>query len=107
MENLITSVSEKQIFDLLGRQSGTLFLYIFTPLCGTCKLAEQMLQIAISTENSSVVYKTDANFTPKLIEAFKVQSVPCLLVFENGNLVDKHYAFKSVQDVYEIIKAER
>lgn len=106
MENLLIETSEYDFLDQVKQSIHTCFVFMYTPLCGTCKLAEHMLQIARSTGNTYMVYKLDANFSPQLIELYKIQSVPCLIVINSQNSIEKHYAFKSVQDVYEIIKVE-
>ena len=83
---------------------GKLFVYIYTPMCGTCKVAEQMLRIASEVGDSHVVHKLDANFSPRIISKYEISSVPCLLVIQGGRRFEKQYAFKSVQDVFERIK---
>jgi thioredoxin-like negative regulator of GroEL len=104
MHKKIIDLNENEIFDVLNDQSAFCVIYVFTPLCGTCKLAERLIQIATLSGQTNNVYKIDANYSPNLIRKFEIESVPCLIVVNNGELINKHYALKSVQDVFEIIR---
>lgn len=78
-------------------------IYFYTPLCGTCQVASRMLQVI---ENMADVKmgKMNLNFYPELAERFEIESVPCLLLFKHGKLVEMIYAFHSVPFIYEKIK---
>jgi thiol-disulfide isomerase/thioredoxin len=79
-------------------------LYVYTPMCGTCQLAERMLQVVEELFPHIPFYKTDINYMPERAVAWKIESVPCLLLFDRGDIVKKLYAFHSVPYLYETIK---
>lgn len=97
-------INEVTFRDQIEKTKEKLFIYFYTPLCGTCKVAEKMLTIASSVGNTDDIYKIDANFSPWSITNYKIKSVPCLLIVNPDKSFEKNYVFKSVQDVYEIIK---
>lgn len=78
-------------------------LYFYTPLCGTCQLASRMLQI-IEQMVEINMGKMNLNYFPEIAEEFAIESVPCLLFFKNGEVVETVYAFQSVPYLYEKIK---
>lgn len=84
-----------------GKQ-GILFLY--TPFCGTCQLAERMLGIIEKMMPELDIGKADINYLPDLAEQFKIESVPCLLLFNDEDIQEKIYAFRSVPYLFEKIK---
>jgi thioredoxin 1 len=88
---------------LLGED--TKFLYLYTPLCGTCQVAGKMLSVVEQLMPNSNWLKADLNFFPALAEEYAVESVPCLLVLRNNQLVKKIYAFHSVPYLYENVKS--
>ncbi|WAA09932.1 thioredoxin family protein [Fervidibacillus albus] len=79
--------------------SGTLYLY--TPLCGTCKVAGKMVEVLHEMFPKLSMGKADVNYLPDLAGKFQIESVPCLLLFKNGEVIEKIYAFYSVPFLYE------
>jgi thiol-disulfide isomerase/thioredoxin len=84
--------------------TGPLILYLYTPFCGTCQLAKKMLTVVEAALPSLDIYMANLNFLPKQALDWGIESVPCLLVFENGSVIHKKYAFHSVEHVYQILK---
>lgn len=80
------------------------FLYLYTPLCGTCQLAKKMLTIVEEAIPSLTIYMKDLNYIPTYAEKWKIESVPCLLILQNGEIKLKKYAFHSLEHIYEVIK---
>ncbi|MNF08524.1 Thioredoxin [compost metagenome] len=79
-------------------------LFFYTSMCGTCKLAEKMLEISIATGPVISISKLNINFSPVLLDVWKISSVPCLIVLENGNPVQVEYAMRSVVDLYQWLR---
>ncbi|MFT8323512.1 MAG: thioredoxin family protein [Bacillus sp. (in: firmicutes)] len=79
-------------------------LYLYTPLCGTCMVASKMLNVVQAIMKEQQFAKIDLNYAPQLAETYKVESVPCLLIFRQGKLKEKIYAFQSVPYLVDIIQ---
>ncbi|MGM9925052.1 MAG: thioredoxin family protein [Bacillus sp. (in: firmicutes)] len=82
----------------------SLCLYLYTPICGTCQVASKMLAVVQEIVPSVELGKSDVNYVRELAEAYQVESVPCLLIFQAGDLREKIYAFKSVPYLLEKFK---
>ncbi|WP_424767609.1 thioredoxin family protein [Paenibacillus sp. sgz302251] len=91
---------QKQIHEVSGRTA----VFFYTPLCGTCKIGERMLEIAEVAGISVPLFKLNINFAPRLRDEWQIASVPCLVLLENGKPVQKEYAMKSVDHVYLMLK---
>ncbi|WP_257349731.1 thioredoxin family protein [Pseudalkalibacillus decolorationis] len=79
-------------------------LFIYTPLCGTCKLANQMLHVAdeaLSDRSPNEIYECNINIYPRFAEKWKIESVPCLLFIKNGKVQERLYSFQSVDRIYQ------
>lgn len=79
-------------------------LYLYTPMCGTCQLAKRMLEVIEQLFPYIPFYQADINYMPERAIEWKIESVPCLLVFHHGTMCQKLYAFHSVPHLYETIK---
>jgi thioredoxin-like negative regulator of GroEL len=78
-------------------------IYFYTPLCGTCQVASRMLQI-IEKMVDIEIGKVNLNYHSNLAKQFEIESVPCLIFFRKGKVVDTVYAFHSVPFLYEKLK---
>ncbi|WP_409290186.1 thioredoxin family protein [Peribacillus sp. SCS-37] len=86
-------------------QNGETFcFYLYTPLCGTCHVASKMLGVVEELLPGLPMGKADLNYMPGTAEQFEVESVPCLLLFKDGRLLQKIYAFQSVPFLYDTLK---
>jgi hypothetical protein len=87
----------------LEHDTGAYAIFLYTPMCGTCKLAERMLDIIITMEPSLQIYKSNINLLAKFSQTWQVESMPCLLIMDKGELLRKIYAMRSVDDLYKIL----
>lgn len=95
-------LTEEQLKEIEEKEK--IVLYLYTPLCGTCQLAKKMLTVVEAAIPSLTIYMKDLNFIPRYAEKWKVESVPCLLVIEKGEIKYKKYAFHSIEHLYESLK---
>jgi thioredoxin 1 len=82
----------------------TFCLYLYTPMCGTCQLASKILSVSLELFPDITCGKMNMNFSKNLAKQYEIESVPCLLIFVEGKLVKKIYAFQSVPYLYEVLK---
>lgn len=86
------------------KQGQSFAVYIYTPMCGTCKLGAKMLDVSLRTLPEVRVVALDINFAHELASQWLVESVPCLLIFQKGLMQQKVYALQSVTYVYTLLK---
>ncbi|MBU9723893.1 MULTISPECIES: thioredoxin family protein [Bacillaceae] len=81
------------------------FIFLHTPMCGTCKLARKYLEVIEYMEDTPSLYDIDINVLGNsCIVEWGIQSVPCLAIVKDGQLVNKMFAFESVTKIYEFIR---
>ncbi len=78
--------------------------YLYTPMCGTCQVASKMLEVVEALLPNVQIGKANLNYTENLAIEQQIESVPCLLIAENGQIRDKIYAFQSVPHLYGRLK---
>ncbi|KAB7707258.1 thioredoxin [Bacillus aerolatus] len=76
-------------------------VYAYTPICGTCQLAGKMIDVVEKVADDFRWVRLDLNYYESFAIEHAVESVPCLLIFKDGQLKEKLYAFQSVPHVYE------
>ena len=75
--------------------------YLYTPLCGTCQVAGRMMEVVDELAKDIPIGKANLNYMEDLAVDYEIESVPCLLISENGEIREKIYAFQSVPNVVE------
>ncbi|CAG9620822.1 thioredoxin family protein [Sutcliffiella rhizosphaerae] len=76
----------------------------FTPMCGTCQVAKRMLEITKELFPQLTFGMIDVNYIQELAVEWEIESVPCLMIFRNGKVEEKIYAFRSVEYLYHLFK---
>lgn len=89
---------------LAVEQGSTFCLYVYTPMCGTCQVASKILTVSLELVPQLLVGKMNINFFPNMAMQYAIESVPCLLIFKQGKLLSKVYAFQSVPYIYNLLK---
>ena len=79
--------------------------YLYTPMCGTCQVASKMMDVVKELVPNVRMGKANLNYVQEIASLYQVESVPCLLITENGQLKEKIYAFNSVPFLYEKLKS--
>ncbi|WP_134701466.1 thioredoxin family protein [Ammoniphilus sp. YIM 78166] len=79
------------------------YLYLYTPLCGTCKVGEKMLEVVMEMLPDVPLYKMNINLVPQLAEEWRIESVPCLISMQDKTPIHKVYAMRSVVDLYKVL----
>lgn len=94
-------VTEEIIQDLIinGKDNHASIFYCYTPLCGTCNLARQMLEQWEQDTPNGTLYSVNLNLNRNIPLKWKIKSVPFVAVFVNGVKVHEFYAFHSVENV--------
>ncbi|WP_421617783.1 thioredoxin family protein [Brevibacillus sp. TJ4] len=87
------------------REQRTFALFVYTPMCGTCKLAARMLDVAQEALPQAEIYQINVNGSPGIATHWQITSVPALLLFVDGQLAERHYALHSVGFVFDVLKS--
>ena len=79
--------------------------YLYTPMCGTCQVASKMLTVVTELLPDLEIGKANLNYVQEIAGLYEVESVPCLIITENGKVKEKVYAFQSVPNLYNKLKS--
>ncbi|NBI27513.1 thioredoxin [Chengkuizengella marina] len=88
-------VLNKENFDQTISQGVTLVDF-WAPWCGPCKIQLPIVeQLAEELEGKVTIGKVNVDENSELAALYSVQSIPTLLVFQNGEVVDKMIGLQS------------
>ncbi|MFD1774535.1 thioredoxin family protein [Paenibacillus rhizophilus] len=104
----MNEMNEIELLEAIDRSGAPLAVFLETPLCGTCKAARRMLDVAghlLPLETKLI--SGNINLLPNIVSQYRISSVPALLVFDadRNRPPHIHYAFYSVERVLEYIRS--
>ena len=72
--------------------------------CGPCKmLAPNIEAIAEEYEGKAQICKVDVDEYPKLATQYEIYSIPTILIFKDGELVERMTGFRAKSQIAEIL----
>ncbi|MBP3950648.1 thioredoxin family protein [Bacillus suaedae] len=97
-------ITNDELHKKLESREPLTIIFIYTPLCGTCKLAEKMIRIVEEMLPTLPIYSLNVNHAAGFAQTWKVKSVPALYVFQKGFGTKQIYAFHSIMNVHQLLK---
>ena len=82
-------------FELEAKKSAVAVVDFSATWCGPCKMLAPVLETVSEKLGDKVdFYNVDVDDAPELAAAYRVNSVPCLVLMKSGNFTDQSIGFK-------------
>jgi thioredoxin 1 len=78
----------------------------WAPWCGPCKMLSPVIEeIASQYNGKAKVFKVNTDENISLATKFQITSLPCLMLFKNGEVLNKIVGFRSKGDIEKLINS--
>lgn len=75
--------------------------------CGPCKTQAPILkQVAAKVGDKARILKIDVDKNPSVAQAYKIQSVPTLIIFKKGKIIWKASGVRMADELTSLLLAE-
>lgn len=99
------NVSAKKFTDEVINSNIPVLVDFWAPWCGPCQmLAPHLERLAKSYEKKLKVCKVNVDEAPDVATQYSVMSIPTLLIFKNGEIMEKRVGVMSVADLEKFIQ---
>ena len=72
--------------------------------CGPCRMLHPILEKLENELNDVKIYSVDVDDNEDLARQFGIMSIPSLILFDNGNIVDKKIGFMDYEQLLNWLK---
>ena len=91
--------SQQQIMDYHAHAQSTRAVFMYSPLCGTCKVAERMIQLILQMDDHIHIVKNNMLYSPQLVQDWKIKSIPAIVIVGNQQVKHIRYHMQSVDEL--------
>ncbi|CAC8495017.1 Thioredoxin [Staphylococcus aureus] len=85
-------------------ESGVQLVDFWATWCGPCKMIAPVLEeLAADYEGEADILKLDVDENPSTAAKYEVMSIPTLIVFKDGQPVDKVVGFQPKENLAEVL----
>ncbi|WP_053038774.1 thioredoxin [Staphylococcus aureus] len=85
-------------------ESGVQLVDFWATWCGPCKMIDPVLEeLAADYEGKADILKLDVDENPSTAAKYEVMSIPTLIVFKDGQPVDKVVGFQPKENLAEVL----
>lgn len=99
---MVTEITENEFNEKISK--GKVLVDCYAPWCGPCRMLGPIIDAVASENKEYSFYKLNVDDSEEVAVKYGIMSIPCLLVFENGELKETSIGLKSKDEVEELLK---
>ncbi len=98
----VISLTNSNFDEVIATSTQPVLVDFWATWCGPCKMVSPIVD-EIAEEEDVTVGKVNVDEEPELASRFGVMSIPTLLVFEGGKLVNKAVGARPKDDILDLL----
>ena len=99
---MVTEITEKEFNEKISK--GKVLVDCYAPWCGPCRMLGPVVEAVASENKEYSFYKLNVDDSEEVAVKYGIMSIPCILIFENGELKNISVGFKSKDELEELLK---
>ena len=103
----LINVTDEEFQNTILEKKGLCLVDFWAEWCGPCKMIGPLVEeLANEFEGKAIIGKVDVDTNPEVSAKFGIRSIPTLLVFKGGKIVDKQVGAVPKSVLSEKIEAQ-
>ena len=105
MSGKLVDIGDANFEDQVLKAEGTVLVDFWAPWCAPCRIVSPVVEeIAESMGDSIKICKVNVDENPQLAARFGISSIPSLLIFKDGEVVNQHVGLASKAQLRSMIE---
>ena len=102
---MIHHIENNQINSEVIKNDKLVIIDFFATWCGPCKmLGPELEKLANNVEDDVIIIKVDVDQYPELANQYRIQSVPTLIRFNKGQIVQQVAGYRPYPQLVNMVK---
>lgn len=99
---MVKKIDSKEFKEVI--KDGKVVVDLFATWCGPCKMLSPILDEISEEITTTKFFKIDVDDNSDVAREYNVMSIPTVLIFENGDLINTIVGLRSREDLIEQFK---
>ena len=99
---MVNEIKEKEFDEEI--KEGKVLVDCYASWCGPCQMISPIIEEIASENKEYRFYKLDVDDAQTVTKEYGVMSIPSLLIFNDGKLIDKSVGLKSKSEIKDLLK---
>ena len=93
-------------FDDIMKKNNTLIVDCWAPWCGPCRMMSPVVDAVSKELDGKVVFgKLNTDENPHISQRYTIEAIPTLLVFKDGELIDRWVGARTKEDLKKRVQS--
>ena len=99
---MVDEIKEKEFDEVI--KEGKVLVDCYASWCGPCQMISPIIEEIASENKEYRFYKLDVDDAQTVTKEYGIMSIPSLLIFNDGKLIDKSVGLKSKSEIKDLLK---
>lgn len=104
---MVQKIYQEEFVEKVLNSKKPVLVDFFADWCGPCKMLAPVLDVLEKENEDYDIYKINVDENQDLAAEYEVSSIPNIVIFKNGEVVDRSMGFKTADQLQQILDKNR
>jgi len=100
---MIKEIKENEFEEVVLKSKEKVLVDFYATWCGPCRMLRPILEEIASERSNSKIVSIDVDDAENLASKYGIISIPCVIVFQNGEEISRSVGLKSKSEIESMI----
>lgn len=100
----VIKIEEKDFFEKVLKSEKKVLVDFYADWCGPCRMLSPVIEEVAKEFDDTQFYKINVDNAEEIARKYGVMSIPTIILFKNGELLNKEVGFKTKSELKEFLE---